>query len=49
MTMREIRNAMAEIEAKMTDPEMVVAKIENGKVVFENGCTYSLITKERVM
>ena len=29
MTMREIRNAMAEIEAKMTDPEMIVAKIEN--------------------
>lgn len=49
MNIREVSNALNEIRAKMSCPEdLMVDTIKDDKVIFENGCTYSLITKERV-
>lgn len=49
MNIREVCNALNEIKGHMSNPEgLVVAKVENGEVVFTNGVAYSLTTKERV-
>ena len=48
MTIKDIMQALEKVENNMSNPELPVDIILKGCVQFANGCTYSLITGERI-
>lgn len=50
MNIQEVLNALDEIRADMNDPErdVAISLITQDEIIFANGATYSLITKQRV-